>query len=435
MEKLKKYFPYIFLLIIFLLWNLVIYPLGEQEIINYGFAHNIYSGLIPYVDFNMTTTPLYPMLMSVLFYPFGSNILTFHITHIIILMLICHLLFKFLKNKAWFVILLFFLPFPNLIPNYTWLLLLFYLILLYLENQEKTDLLIGIVIGLSILTKQNLGLLLILPSIIFIKQPKKIIKRVIGIIMPILLFYTYMLVVSSHNTFINLYLNDFTINNFINIYSIILLIIIIITIKLIRKNKKDIENYYTLAFYSIMIPSFDLEHLRFCLIAFLIIIFLNNMNKKEKKQKKFSSSFFVMSIIICITILGSMMFVKPFKYPNNIKYFEYRVISKDKIYETNILNNYIKKNKGTEFIFLTPNSYYFKLINNLKITKLDLLDKEIFTKKEIKPLLKSIESNKAAIYVVDRENQDKEYYKSAVKYLKEKANKIKTIGVYDIYVF
>ena len=434
LNKLKKYFPYIFLIIIFLLWNLVIYPIDTKEIMNYGFAHNIYSGLVPYIDFNMNTTPLYPMLMSVLFYPFGSNILVFHISHLIILIAICILLFKFLKENAWFVILLFFLPFPNLIPNYTWLLLLFYLILLYLENQEKTDVLIGIIIGLTILTKQNLGLFLILPSILYIKKPKKIIKRIIGIIMPILLFYIYTVITGSSSTFISLYFKDFTIGNIFNIYGLILLIIILYTIKIITKHKSDIENYYTLAFYSIIMPYFDFEHLKYCLIAFLIILFLNRTEEKNKKTK-FSQRFFVMSIIACITVLGSIMFIKPGKYPNDIKHFEYRFIPKDKLYETKVLNNYIKKNKGTEFIFLTPNSYYFKLANNLKINQYDLLDKDIIETEDIKALLNTIESNKSAIYVIDRENQDKEYYKTAIKLLKSKAKKMKTVGVYDIYVF
>ena len=36
-----------------------------DEIWNYGFSYNIASGLIPYKDFNMITTPLYSMLGAV----------------------------------------------------------------------------------------------------------------------------------------------------------------------------------------------------------------------------------------------------------------------------------------------------------------------------------------------------------------------------------
>ena len=49
----KKVLLYLTLFCIFLVWNLLLVPLNLDEVWNYGFAHNIYSGLIPYKDFNM----------------------------------------------------------------------------------------------------------------------------------------------------------------------------------------------------------------------------------------------------------------------------------------------------------------------------------------------------------------------------------------------
>ena len=95
----KKVLLYLTLFCIFLVWNLLLVPLNLDEVWNYGFAHNIYSGLIPYKDFNMILTPFYPFLMSLPFHLFGSSMLVFHIEQAIIL-LFCfsffHYLFLFL---------------------------------------------------------------------------------------------------------------------------------------------------------------------------------------------------------------------------------------------------------------------------------------------------------------------------------------------------
>lgn len=59
----KKHYQLLELLIIFiltLLFNTFCNNLTIDEIWNYGFSYNIATGLIPYKDFNMVITPLYP---------------------------------------------------------------------------------------------------------------------------------------------------------------------------------------------------------------------------------------------------------------------------------------------------------------------------------------------------------------------------------------
>ena len=69
-SKIKHIFFFILLFILFLVWNLLFIPVNLDEIWNYGFTHNIYSGLVPYKDFNMVLTPLFPMIMALPFYIF-----------------------------------------------------------------------------------------------------------------------------------------------------------------------------------------------------------------------------------------------------------------------------------------------------------------------------------------------------------------------------
>ena len=76
------------------MWNLLFIPVNLDEIWNFGFTHNIYSGLVPYKDFNMVLTPLFPMIMALPFYIFGSSMLLFHIENAVLFILLCYFLYK-----------------------------------------------------------------------------------------------------------------------------------------------------------------------------------------------------------------------------------------------------------------------------------------------------------------------------------------------------
>ena len=164
----KKVLLYLTLFCIFLVWNLLLVPLNLDEVWNYGFAHNIYSGLIPYKDFNMILTPFYPFLMSLPFHLFGSSMLVFHIEQAIILVVLCFMLFYLLKEKAWFIILFFFFPLPFSFPSYNLFLFFLFVLLLILEKKKANDYFIGFVLGLSILTKQSVGFCLFLVSFYYV---------------------------------------------------------------------------------------------------------------------------------------------------------------------------------------------------------------------------------------------------------------------------
>ena len=56
--KIKPCFKYFIVFFFFLFWNLIIQPVNLDEVWNYGFAHNIYKGLVPYLDFNMAVSKL-----------------------------------------------------------------------------------------------------------------------------------------------------------------------------------------------------------------------------------------------------------------------------------------------------------------------------------------------------------------------------------------
>ena len=234
-KRYKSLILIIFLFLLFLLFNLTLLPTNLDEIWNYGFSHNLYSGLIPYKDFNMVITPFYPFIMSLGFHIFGSSMLVFHIEHAIILICLCVLLFLLIDKKAWFIVALMLFPVNVSFPSYNIFLYFLLVLIIYLEKEKKSDYLIGFLLGLCVLTKHSVGLCLLLPSLYYIKDLKKVGRRFLGFIVPLFVFIIYLIITKSMIPFIDLCilgLFDFASENgkAFNIYFLLFIIMIGITI-------------------------------------------------------------------------------------------------------------------------------------------------------------------------------------------------------------
>ena len=95
MKNNKNYIlELILIFIVTILFNLFINGLTNDEVWNYGFAYNISNGLIPYKDFNMLITPLFPLIMSI----FGRRTILEVIT--LLMLFYCFLLYLII---LWFV--------------------------------------------------------------------------------------------------------------------------------------------------------------------------------------------------------------------------------------------------------------------------------------------------------------------------------------------
>ena len=436
-KRYKSLILIIFLFLLFLLFNLTLLPTNLDEIWNYGFSHNLYSGLIPYKDFNMVITPFYPFIMSLGFHIFGSSMLVFHIEHAIILICLCVLLFLLIDKKAWFIVALMLFPVNVSFPSYNIFLYFLLVLIIYLEKEKKSDYLIGFLLGLCVLTKHSVGLCLLLPSLYYIKDLKKVGRRFLGFIVPLFVFIIYLIITKSIIPFIDLCilgLFDFASENgkTFNIYFLLFIIMIGITIYFIVKDRKNLVNYYVLAFYSIMIPLFDIYHFMVAFLAFLILI-LSKVKKDIIKPGLFGISI----ILFATVLLMDSRFKSKIIYPNNIKHFEYRFIDYDSILFTNKVNDYIKKNSDREFVFLNSNGYYFRLINDMKISYIDLINAGNFGYNGSDKLLKEIKKRKNSIFLVDKSELSpiKQSDKQALNYVIDNGKKIGNIDFFDIYVF
>lgn len=435
-EKIKTYIPYVFIFFFFLFWNLIVCPVNLDEIWNYGFSHNIYRGIIPYLEFNMVITPLFPFIMSLPFHLFGSSMLVFHIEWAIILTVMFYIIHDYLKEKSYFFLVFMIFPLSILFPSYNLFLFFLFFLLIQCEDAQANDYLIGFILACFILTKQTVGVMMLLPTLYYWRKPKKILKRFIGCVIPGLLFIIYLLLTNSIMEFFDLCffgLFDFFDSNHggFNIYFVLFLLLLVNVIYFIIKDKKNIKNYYLLSFFSILIPLFDLYHFQIAFLAFLFILL-----EKKHVNLYLNIPLFSIGILIGLTII-SLWYRKDDKiiYPNNIKHFEYRYLNQKYISFSNQIDALIDKYQDREIIFLSADGYYFRIINDMDIGYLDLINTGNWGYHGSLKLMEAIKNKKDCLFFVDKSElgSNKQTDQEVLKYVINNGEVLEVEGSYYIY--
>ena len=288
-----------------------------------------------------------------------------------------------------------------------------------------------------ILTKQNVGLtILIVVLLSQIKNKERLIKRIIGLIIPIIIFLIYLLMNKAVYDFIDqciLGIFEFgNKNKKMSIISIIFIIELLLIIYFIKKNPKKIENYYILSFAIIGFPLIDIYHTQIFNLAFILAIFLN-VKITDKINRLINLSTLILIISTQIIMFNSLE--KPILYPNNLKHYEYRYMKKSSIDFANEITKYLKKNKSKKIVFLTYDAYFIKTYNDLRINKLDLINYGNSGLNGTKKNIEMIKKNKDAIFIID-ENDLKikgQIDLELLKYIVNNGEKIDELGIYSIY--
>ena len=286
---------------------------------------------------------------------------------------------------------------------------------------RKKILLYGILAGLAICTKQSIGatlaVIIVIYKLLFVKdkeQFKQYIKiaitRIIGILIPVAILFTYLIMTGALQEFVNyavlgistfsnkIYYSTLLQNDKLEIkifsilmpISIILMVIILIITKLLKKENENVQKILTILIYSIsiiivMYPISDEIHFLIgSLISIIgliyIIIVLGkaiynkiNYNKKYKLYK-------IITLIIWILIL-SITLTK----------------SIDNIYK------YLKTDKSTEI----------KHYNNIEVgenlkERINNIDKYILEKEQEGKKVYILDAE-AAIYMIPLDKYNKDY--------------------------
>ncbi len=230
---LKKDLIFIIFLLIAIFSFVNIKPLDDlDELWNYNFARNILDGLFPYKDFNIIVTPFASMVSAVFLKIFGNELIVMRLVCAVLFTLIFYLTFKifeklFGKNKIYkgiaifSVLIFFYIYIDNFRIDYNFFSIFLLLIALNMElsfisnlneNSQiqlmgadlRKNFLIGVLLGLIVLTKQSIGAIAIFIGIfytILLCQNKKDIKvlfkiigfRILGAFLPCLIFLIYLL--------------------------------------------------------------------------------------------------------------------------------------------------------------------------------------------------------------------------------------------------
>lgn len=434
----KKVIKYVFVFICSLVF-LNFIPFDLDEIWNYGFMHSMYSGLVPYRDFNMVVTPFFPLLFSLPFHLFGSNLLVVNVCQSLLIVLTYVLLEKLIGDKANILLLLMFFNYDMMYASYNYFIFFLFLSLLYLEKNKSNDYVIGIVIGLAVLTKQSVGGLLAIVSLYYVfkeKDFKKLVKRVIGAMLPVGLFLIYLAVTGAFADFVNLCilgLFDFGTNNYVGVRALVLgyILLIGVVIYFIVKRRNSIDKYYVLAFSTIAVPMFDYFHIKFFVLALLILVLEKiNIKKINLNLLLYGSMIGIVFINLIVSVDGDMV------YPNSIKHFEYRYISSKHIKETQLVSEKLKDYSDKELLLLFEQSYYYKISNDFPINHFDLINTGNWGYKGSEKLLKELKKKKDAVFVINRLSYEgtRQTDKTALNYVLKNCKKIDEIYGFEFYI-
>ncbi len=374
MQFIKKYWWLLLVFIgSFLCLNFVAYFHNyDDPINNYGFAYAIARGEVPYLDFNLISTPLYAFVTSLGLFIY-NNYLTFLLEQSFLIAVCCLVLYKLFDKKITIILLITILTlYGNIIPTYNFFCFFIMILIIFMENKHNDkDYLIGFLIALGLLSKQTVGVFFVIPSIIFYhKNLAKLKKRFIGFIIPCSIFLIYLLVNKCLYQFIDLCflgLFDFFNNNGIGnklagikylLFSIVGLFVMIF---MLFRHPKDINLYYLISGFFFAFPLFDDIHFAMFLNC-IVIAFLPYINSKNKSVPVLCTLIFILfSLLLYFTYPIELVFT------TKLNHFEYLIHDKKEYKKFLEYNDFLDKYNNKKLIIIGRYSMKYTLYSDKKV--------------------------------------------------------------------
>ena len=416
-NKIIKDIVFIVMVLAFTSSFIVSRGIGDlDEIWNYNISNNFANGLVPYRDYNTLVTPLLQILAGIILKIFPNELLTMRILAVILISGILFLIYKILgllkvnyAVKVFSIIGIMFLEKEYFCIDYNFFALFLTLIIMYLElkhllndNENKKDykynLLVGVIAGLVIMTKQTIGLLVSTATVgymfIFIlinkykykkeiKQDfKNLLFRILGITLPVFVFIVYLLCTNSLSYFIDYailgvktFSNKIEYKNLLQSEEIIIrLLAIFVPVSFIinfiiyakYKNKNIfIINCLSIALFVVAFPISDNIHFLIgSTSAFIAIIY--NLNKilktiykriNEKNDKLLFIKFFIEGVSECLVVSALLSGIytnytniKDVEYYSSLKHYKYIPIPRYYEEELKKVEEYIQNSDKKVYI-------------------------------------------------------------------------------------
>ena len=437
----KKNWYYIFIfLFIFSLYFIFNFPSAHGDpIAMYGFSYAITKGEIPYLDFNIISTPLYVFLMAIGLV-FWNNFTMLLIEQALLVTLFFYILERTFGKKS-FIIMFFITLFSGYALNatYNFLALFFLILLIFLEKKHREkDILIGIVIGLAILSKHTVGCFFALPTLIYyLKDKKKIGRRVLGAFIPLSIFFLYLLLTKSLWSFIDLCflgLFDFgsSNNHLFTTLFFVSIALFFISLFITIRNRDDISNLYLLFGIAFVIPIFDPPHFSLYMVCVLLqlVLFI----------KKYGDYLGILSFIIsCVIFVCEFFFMTKgynLVFSKEIRHYEY-LYNVDTLYKKKI-DGYKLVDSYDNALFLSYSTMQYDVSRNKKIDYFDVLLYGNAGYNGNEKFINKIKNMHNRYIIINIDDYKQNYYysqfnKKVVKYVIDNCTKIKTEGDFWIY--
>ena len=490
MKKNKKVLFEIILFIIFAIFISSIIlnkPIGDMdEIWNYNFASNISKGLVPYKDFNMVQTPLLAIVTGIILKIFSNSLI---VTRILAILLSTSILFLSYKicdklkiNKSINLLAvagLLILLSKSFSLDYNFFALFLTLIIIYLElkldmKKKSSNLVIGIIAGLTLLTKQTIGAFVCL-SVFTYKlifeiykyktkkekiDVKSLVYRVVGGIAPVAIFVIYLAVSGALNDFVDYaILGIQTFSNkirYINLLGNKELIIRILAIYVpisfvamaIYSIKKRDKNLFiilllSLSMFVVAFPISDTIHFLIGIVPSLIgsIYLLNRILKKIYTEKLIilkifvkAFSYLILLYFLFMGIYNEYLSLKQNKYYSQLKHFEYIPTTKEYDNSIKIMDEYIK-NSGKKVYILNFDAAIYMIPIDIYNKNYDMLLKGNLGIKGEDEIIANIENTDDSVFLVLNKNYLKNWQhpNSITDFVEKNLKHLGSINNYEIY--
>lgn len=474
----------VFLLIAWICFNIsfIVFLDYYDELWNFANCYKMFNCYKIYKELNVIVTPLFFYISQIFFKIFGANLLAFRIYNVFIFttfFMLIYLIFKALKivkRRAVLYTLIFILFFNTMIAagaNYNIIAVIFVLIALLIIRKKENDILLGVLLFATFLTKQNIYVLFAV-GIFFYKMlsqsnMKKKLEDLAKIylvsIAGICVFLIYMYLDGNLYNFYNYCfggISEFGIKNlyidvsdsrflYISLISILVTFFIIHNRKINQNlNKEIIKNSKDLLCFGVPLtliafPIVNYYHATLGSTIILIELFYiieNVLIKNLVVERKKERIFYLVVIAIYILYLFYGILINLYEIKNNKIILDNRgafygtVIQKEDYEDIKIICNYIKEkekqNIDVKILSYKANLYMVKLNKNNGI--LDLAFAGNLGKDGENGLIAEIQNLKNTLILIQTSEEIFwQESKNAREYVINNYDKIGEIQEYSIY--
>lgn len=465
-----------------------------DEIWNYNFARNVADGLLPYKDFNMVITPLLSIICGIVLKLTFNELVVMRILAVCLITAILYVTYKILKTLKInqyicniLIIGIYLLLYKHFCIDYNFGTLLIILITIYYElkniskgkeflDVNKKDFLLGILVGTSILFKQTIGLF---ASVIFIfyklllaskkEDFKKIFKiiaiRLLGVLIPLILFIIYLSVNNIWYDFLdytvyslNTFTNKISYVNLINgnygiiiaILSVLvpLTIVIMYIISVCKKIKTEEQKNifilfcYSVAAFIVVYPISDSIHFligsfpSLIAIAYLLWLLSKKVIKKDTIKygiKCFFQGFSIIStaVIVIYSIIVLAQYISTCGQYNKLAHFKYIPASSEHIQK---VDKFILEQNNNVYILDATAALYMIPINRYN-KDYDMFNKGNLGSKGEEGQIEKLENTTNTVVLIMNENYRRNWQnpEKVRTYIIENWTKIGQIENFDVY--